>query len=111
MTEAYAELRKRIADKRTNLAQKEEEVKEQLRDISSSLSPGKLIVGAVKNVFKEAAPANGYVKTGIGIGATILANKLLFRKSGFLLKALGMFAVRKLVNTFTKRNEIQLMDD
>jgi hypothetical protein len=105
MTEAHEELRKRIADKRLNLAQRESDLKEQIKDIGSSLSPGKLIVGAVKNVFKEASPPNGFVKTGISIGATVLVDKLLFHKAGFIIRTLGMFAVRKLVNKFTRRKE------
>jgi len=111
MTEAHAELRKRIADKRDSLTQKEEELKDQLSDIRSSISPGKLIVGAVKNVFNEAAPPNGFVKTGMRIGATVLADKLLFRKRGFMIRALGMFVVRKLVNKITSRREPQLNGD
>ncbi len=112
MTEAYAELRKRIADKRVSLTQKEEELKDQISDIRSAISPGKLIVGAVKDVFKEAAPSNGFVKTGLGIGATVLADKLLFRKSGFIIRALGMFVVRKLVNKIaSSRKEPPLNDD
>ena len=108
MTEAHAELRKRIADKRLSLEQKEVDLKDQLSDIRDSISPGKLIVGAVKNVFNEAKPPNGFVKTGIGIGATILADKLLFRKSTFLIRALGMFVVRKLVNKIASRKDPQL---
>jgi len=108
MTEAHAELRKRIADKRLSLEQKEADLKDQLSDIRDSISPGKLIVGAVKNVFKEASPPNGFVKTGIGIGATILADKLLFRKRSFLIRALGMFVVRKLVNKVSSRKDPQL---
>jgi len=111
MTEAHAELRKRIADKRVSLELKEEELKDQLSDIRSTLSPGKLIVGAVKDVFNEATPPNGFVKTGIGIGATILADKLLFRKSGFIIRALGMFVVRKLVSKIARRKEPQYNDN
>jgi hypothetical protein len=107
MTEAYTELRKRISDKQDSLTQKEEELKDQLNDIRSSISPGKLIVGAVKNVFSEAAPPNGFVKTGIGIGATVLADKLLFRKRGFIIRALGMFVVRRIVNKITSRKQPQ----
>jgi len=108
MTEAYAELRKRIADKQESLTQKQEDLKDQLNDIGSSISPGKLIVGAVKDVFKEATPPNGFVKTGIGIGATILADKLIFRKSSFLIRALGMFVIRKVVNKIASRKDPQL---
>ncbi len=111
MTEAHAELRKRIADKRVSLIQKEENLKDQLNDIRSTLSPGKLIVGAVKDVFKEATPPNGFLKTGIGIGATFLADKLLFRKRGFMIRALGMFVVRKLVNKISSRKEPQYNQD
>ena len=111
MTEAHAELRKRIADKRISLEQKEVELKDQLSDIRSSLSPGKLIVGAVKNVFTEAKPPNGFIRTGIGIGATVLADKLLFRKSGFIIRALGMFVVRKLANKIASRKEPQFHDN
>jgi len=111
MTEAYDELRKRIADKRISLEQKKEDLKDQLIDIRESITPGKLIVGAVKNVFKEATPPNGYVKTGIGIGATVLAGKFLFRKKSFLIRALGMFVVRKLVNKITSRREPHINDN
>jgi hypothetical protein len=111
MTEAYAELRKRIADKQHSLTEKEEDLKDQLSDIRGSITPGKLIVGAVKNVFKEATPPNGFIKTGIGIGATVLVNKLLFRKRGFIIRALGMFVVRKLVHKIASRKEPQLYED
>jgi len=111
MTEAHAELRKRIADKRISLEQKQEELKEQLSDIRSSLSPGKLIVGAVKNVMTEAKPPNGFIRSGIGIGATVLADRFLFRKSGFIIRALGMFVVRKLANKMASRKTPQYNDN
>ncbi len=111
MIEAHDELRKRIADKRIIVAQKEEGLKEQLKDIGSDLSPGKIIVGAVKSAFSEASGSNGLLKTGIGIGATVLTDRLLFKKAGFIVRALGMFVVRKLVNRISKKKDPQPIYD
>jgi hypothetical protein len=108
MTKDYDELKKRIAEKRKLVIRQEEELKEQVKEIANSLSPGKIIAGAVKNVFNEAASSNGFIKTGIGIGATVLVDRFLFPKAGFFLRSAGIFAVRKLVSKFGNRKTKQI---
>ena len=104
MTEKYKELRERIAEKRIIISRKEQQLKEQFKDIKKDLSPGKLIVGAVKNVVTEAKPPSGFLNTGISLGVAFLADRLLFRRVGIIARTVGMFAVRKLVNKFTNNH-------
>ena len=104
MIEKYNELRERIAEKRLIIARKEEGLKEQFREIKRDLSPGKLIVGAVKDVVTESTPPSGFLSTGISLGVSFLADRLLFRRAGLIARTIGMFAVRKLVNKFTNNS-------
>lgn len=102
MTEAYDKLKLRIAEKRMSIAKKEEEMSEQMGDITSHLSPGRIVKGAIKKVVGNSTAA-GVIQTGLGMGISILADRLIFRKRNMLVRSLGMFAVRKLVNKFTHR--------
>lgn len=102
MTEAYDELKRKIADKRLSISRKEEEMKQQMNDITAHLSPGRMVKGAINKVVGNST-ASGIIQTGLGMGISFLADRLIFRKKNLLVRSLGMFAVRKLVNKFTNR--------
>jgi hypothetical protein len=102
MTEAYQKLRTRIADKQRSLSQHEALMKEQFADIKEHLSPRNLIKGAVKSVVRVGTTPTA-LQTGITIGAGFLADRFLFRKKNVIVRSLGLFAVRKLVNKFTTK--------
>ncbi len=104
-SEAYEQLRDRIATKKIELAQREQVVKLHLNEVKEELTPGKLIKGAMKNIVGEVSggPEN-LLKTGIGFGAGILADRFLFRSSGFLVRSAGRFVVRKVLERFARKN-------
>jgi len=102
MTEAYEKLRSRIAEKRANMTRQEEEMKLQFQDIKAHLSPGSLLKRAVKNIVQTNATPSA-LQTGISVGAGFLADRFLFRKRNFIVRSLGLFAVRKVVNKFTNK--------
>ncbi|MBC7851719.1 MAG: hypothetical protein H7Y31_18390 [Chitinophagaceae bacterium] len=77
-------------------------MKEQLKDIGVALKPVNLIKGAMGGAV-NAAKKPSVISTAIGIGIPFLADRLLFRKRGFIFRTVGLFAVRKLVNKFTAK--------
>ncbi len=107
MTDAYERLHQRISAKKLALVQQEATMKLQLEGIRDHLSPGRLLKSAVKDVVSEVKSSPGdLISSGLKMGASFLADRLLFRKRGFLLRTIGMFAVRRLVNKFTSsKNE------
>ena len=102
MTEAYQKLRSRIAEKRATLNRQEEDMKLQFQDIKSHLTPGSLLKTAVRNIVRTNATPSA-LQTGISVGAGFLADRLFLRQRNFIVRSLGLFAVRKLVNKFTNR--------
>jgi hypothetical protein len=66
-----------------------------------------LIKGAMKNIIGEVSggPTN-LVKTGIGFGAGLLADRFLFGSRGFLVRSAGRFVVQKLIGRFARKKEI-----
>lgn len=107
MTDAYERLHQRIAAKKQALAEQEATMKLQLEGIRSHLSAGRLLKTAMKDVVAEVKSSPGdFISSGLKWGAGFLADRLLFKKRGFLLRTVGMFAVRRLVNKFTSsKNE------
>lgn len=102
MTEAYDTLKQRIEAKRLSIAQQEEVMKAQMDDITSHLTPSNMIKGAINKVVGNKT-ASAVIQTGLGLGISFLADRLIFRKRNLLIRSVGMFAVRKLVNKFTNR--------
>lgn len=104
--EAYENLRQRIEAKKNELSQKEQVVKLHLNEVKEELTPGKLIKGAMKNIIGEVSGGpNNLIKTGIGFGAGLLADRFLFRSGGFLVKSAGRFVVQKLIGSFVSKRE------
>lgn len=104
-SQAYLELRARIASKKRELTKQEQVVKLHLNEVMGELTPGKLIKGAMKNVIGEVSggPQN-LIKTGIGFGAGLLADRFLFKSSGLLVRSAGRFMVRKVLERFIGKN-------
>lgn len=106
MTDAYERLHERIAAKKAALARQEATMRWQLEGIREHLSPGRLLKSAVKDVVTEVKTSPGeFISSGLKMGAGFLADRLLFRKRGFLVRTIGMFAVRRLVNKFTSSKD------
>lgn len=99
MTDGYRRLKQRIAEKEQELQQRELAMVAALDQVKISLQPRQLLAGAVNNAFSGGSKL---LKTGLGIGATILADRLIFKKAGTLGRAAGMFVIRKLVRAFTQ---------
>lgn len=99
MNEAYDELQKRIADKKNSVARKEQELRDQVLDIGSHLQPGNLVKAAAENIWQSTITP-GLLKTGIGLGFGLIADRLFLKKKNLFWRAAAQFFVRRLVNKF-----------
>jgi hypothetical protein len=81
------------------VARKEQELRDQVLDIGSHLQPGKLVKAAAENVLQSTITP-GLLKTGIGLGLGLIADRVFLKKKNLFLRAAGQFFVRQLVNKF-----------
>jgi hypothetical protein len=102
--ENLSDLRREIKRLQVVKASNEQALTHDIRELHESLKPANLVINTLRGFFETDSGPSGLLKSGVSAGVNLLIEKLLFRKSNFIVKTLMSYLGGNLANNLVKNN-------
>lgn len=109
MTDIQNNLHQRIEEKKLVVENKRRLLDSSIDRFTDRLKPASILKSAANNIFKTPFASNSTLKNGLGLGIGVIADRLLFKKSGIIIKTAGLLVMKKLVDAIVKSTEKRKM--